>query len=153
MGQPFFRLGISCFFHLCNLRFHGFYQLCELFLAFFSCLCVDIFGDAFAVDSRREPSFVKVVVYHRHASRATLSYLGLVRLKNRFCGVFGVWVGTFLGRWRFGRRCDKIEPFCRTSPRRTAPRTACDRLSSALRKTVEARSVSACSAVSYRFRG
>ena len=61
-------------FHLGNFRFHLLYQLGELFLAFFTCLGVDILGYAFTVDSRREPSFVEVVVDHRHASRATLSY-------------------------------------------------------------------------------
>ena len=80
-GQPFFRLGIRCLFHLSDFRFHGFYQLCELFFAFLSCLGVYVFGYAFAVHSRCEPSFVEMVVYHRHASRATLAYLALVGLK------------------------------------------------------------------------
>ena len=96
---------LRCLFHLRNFRFHGFYQLSELFLAFLSCLGVYVLGYAFTVDSRCEPTFVEVVVYHRHATRATLSYLGLVRLKNRFCGVFGVWLGTHLGRRRFGHFC------------------------------------------------
>ena len=64
-----------------DLGFHGFYQLGELFLAFFTCLGVDILGYAFTVDSRREPSFVEVVVYHSDASRAALAYLPLVGLK------------------------------------------------------------------------
>ena len=62
-------------FHLCNFRFHGFDQHCELFLAYLSCLCVQVPLDAFAVDSRREPTLVEVVVYHGDASRATLAYL------------------------------------------------------------------------------
>ena len=65
----------------CNFRFHGFDQLCELFLAFLSCLGVYILGYAFAAHSRHEPPLVEVVVYHRHASRAALAYLALVRLK------------------------------------------------------------------------
>ena len=76
-----FHLGISCFFHLCDFRFHGFDQLCELFFAFLSCLGVYVLGYAFAVDSRSEPSLVEVVVYHGDASRATLAYLALVGLK------------------------------------------------------------------------
>ena len=74
---------LRLFFHLCDFRFRGFDQLCELFLAFLSCLGVYVFGYAFTVDSRREPPFVEVVVYHRHASRATLAYLALVDLKIR----------------------------------------------------------------------
>ena len=81
MVSPLSLCVLCCLFHLCDLRFHGFYQLGEVFLAFLSCLGVDILGDAFAVDSRREPSFVEAVVYHRHASRATLAYLALVGLK------------------------------------------------------------------------
>ena len=68
-------------FHLGDFRFHGFYQLCELFFAFLSCLGVHVPRDAFAVDSRCEPSLVEVVVYHGDASRATLAYLALVGLK------------------------------------------------------------------------
>ena len=79
--SPLFHLGVSCLFHLCNLRFHGFYQLCELFLAFLSCLGIDILGDSFTVDSRCEPPLVEVVVYHGDASRSTLAYLSLVGLK------------------------------------------------------------------------
>ena len=103
--SPFFRLGFSCLIPLCDFRFHRLYQLCELFLAFLSCLGIDILRDAFAVHSRCEPSFVKVVVYHRHASRATLSYLWLIRLKNRFCGVFRGLFVTYLGRRCFGHFC------------------------------------------------
>ena len=88
MVAPLSLCVIRCFFHLCDFRFHGFYQLCELFFAFLSCLGIDILGDAFAVNSRREPTFVEMVVYHRHTSRAGLTDLGLVWLKNRFCGVF-----------------------------------------------------------------
>ena len=85
-GRPFVVAPLSLcvlrlLFHLRNFGFHRLYQLRELFLAFLSCLCVDILGDAFAVDSWRKPSFVEVVVYHRHASRATLAYLALVGLK------------------------------------------------------------------------
>ena len=65
---------LCCLFHLSDFRFHGFDQLCELFFAFLSCLGIDILGDAFTVDSRCEPSLVEVVVYHRHATRTTLSY-------------------------------------------------------------------------------
>ena len=53
----------SLVFYLSDFRFHGFYQLCELFFAFLSCLGVYVFGYAFAVHSRREPSFVEVVVF------------------------------------------------------------------------------------------
>ena len=49
----------------------------SFFFAFLSCLGVYVLGYAFTVDSRREPPFVEVVVYHRHASRATLAYLAL----------------------------------------------------------------------------
>ena len=90
------------FLHLSDFRFHRFYQLGELFLTFLSCLGVYVLGDAFTVHSRREPTFVEVGVYHRHATRSTLSYLGLVRLKNRFCGVFLAWFGTCLGWLGFG---------------------------------------------------
>jgi len=103
--SPLFLCVLRLFFHLSDFRFHGFDQLCELFLAFFSCLGIDILGDAFTVHSRREPSFVEVVVYHRHASCATLAYLGLIRLKKRFCGVFVAWLVTYLGRRRFGHFC------------------------------------------------
>ena len=106
--SPLFRLGISCLFHLGDFRFHGFDQLCELFLTFLSCFCVHILGYAFAVNSRCEPSFVEVVVYHRHASRTTLSYLGLIRLKNRFCGDITAWLVTYLGRLRFGHFCARL---------------------------------------------
>ena len=91
-------------FHLRNFRFHSFYQLGELFLAFLSCLGVDILGYAFTVDSRREPPLVEVVVYHGDASRATLAYLPLVGLK------FLLWRGFrgggftclgWLGFWHF----------------------------------------------------
>ena len=103
-------LCVLCYlFHLRNFRFHRLYQLGELFLAFFSCLGVDILGYAFAVDSWGEPSFVEMVVYHRHATRATLAYLALVGLK------FLLWRGfrgggfTCLGRLHalreFGHFC------------------------------------------------
>ena len=69
------RLGFSCLFHLCDLRFCRLYQLCELFLTFLSCVCVHVSRDAFSVDSRREPPLVEVVVYHRHATRAGSVYL------------------------------------------------------------------------------
>ena len=108
-GQPFFRLGISCLFHLGDFRFHSFYQLCELFLAFFSCLCVDILGDAFAIHSRCEPSLVEVVVYHGDASRATLAYLALVELKFLLRSGFRGGGFTCLGRLHalceFGHFC------------------------------------------------
>ena len=55
-------LCLFCLFHFCNFHLHLLYQLCELFLAFLSCLCVDILGDAFAVESRREPSFVSMLL-------------------------------------------------------------------------------------------
>ena len=103
--SPLFHLCVGYLFHFRNFRFHCFYQLCELFLAFLSCLGVDILGYAFAIDSRCEPSFVEVVVYHRHASSATLSYFGLVWLKNRFCGDITAWLVTYLGRRRFGHFC------------------------------------------------
>ena len=51
---------VSPFLLGCDLRFHGFYQLGELFLAFLSCLCVDILGDAFAVNSRCESPLVSM---------------------------------------------------------------------------------------------
>ena len=92
-------------FHLCDFRFHGFDQLCELFLAFLSCLGIDILGDAFAVNSRRKPPFVEVVVYHGDASRATLAYLALIGFKFllrrgfRGCGFTCLW------RCRFGHFC------------------------------------------------
>ena len=71
--SPLCALCVFClFFYLCNLRFHGFDQLGELFLAFLSCLGVYVFGYAFAVDSRREPPFVEVVVYHGDAFCAGL---------------------------------------------------------------------------------
>ena len=38
---------LRLFFHLCNLLFHGFDQLCELFFAFLSCLGVYVLGYAF----------------------------------------------------------------------------------------------------------
>ena len=95
----------SPFFHLCDFGFYGFDQLCELFLAFLSCLGVDILGYAFAVDSRREPPFIEMVVYHRHSTGSALSYLWLVRLKKRFCGVFLARLVTCLGRCRFGHFC------------------------------------------------
>ena len=98
-----------CLFRLfllsCDFRFHRFYQLGELFLAFLSCLGVDILGDAFTVYSRCEPSFVLVVVYHRHTSRATLAYLALVRLKFRLRRGVGLCLFTCLGRRRFGHFC------------------------------------------------
>ena len=68
-------------FHLRNFGFHRLYQLRELFFAFLSCLGVHIPRDAFTAHSRREPSFVEVVVYHGDASRAALAYLALVGLK------------------------------------------------------------------------
>ena len=37
-GHPSVRLRICRLFHLCDFRFHGFYQLWELFLTFLSCL-------------------------------------------------------------------------------------------------------------------
>ena len=110
----------------CDFGFHGFDQLGELFLAFLSCLGVYVLGDAFAVDSRREPTFVEVVVYHRHATRSTLSYLGLVRLKNRFCGVFGAWLGTYLGRRRFGHFCACTADLSVDSHRRLLLHGVCD---------------------------
>ena len=61
-------------FHLCDLRFHGFDQLCKLFLAFRSCLGVYVLGYAFAAHSRREPPLAEVVVYHGDASCAGLAY-------------------------------------------------------------------------------
>ena len=98
--SPLFRYAFfSCFFHLCDFRFHGFYQLCELFLAFLSCLGVYVLGDAFAVDSWREPPLVEVVIYHSNASCAGLAYLALVRLKFRLCGG---WLLTCLGWLWFG---------------------------------------------------
>ena len=45
-----------------DLGLHLHDQLGKLFLAFLSCLGVYVLGYAFAVDSRREPSFVEVVV-------------------------------------------------------------------------------------------
>ena len=96
-GLPLSLCLFCLFLFGCNFDFHGFYQLCQLFLAFLSCLGVDILGYAFAVNSWREPPLVEVVVYHRHATRATLSYLGFIRLKNRFCGVFVAWFVTTLG--------------------------------------------------------
>ena len=102
MVAPLSLCFLCLFFHLCDLRFHGFDQLCEFFLAFLSCLCVDILGDAFSVDSWREPSFVEVVVYHRHASRATLAYLALVGLKFLLRRGFRGGGLTCLGRFRFG---------------------------------------------------
>lgn len=94
-GRPSVRLGISCFFHLCNLRFHGFYQLCELFFAFLSCLGIDILGDAFAVHARGEPPFIEVVVYHGNASRFGASYFGLFRLEFCLLWRFYAWPGGF----------------------------------------------------------
>ena len=102
MVSPISLCVLRCLFHLRNFRFHCFYQLCELFLAFFSCLGVHVPRDALAVHSRREPPLVEVVVYHRHATGAALPYLGLVRLKKRFCGDITAWFGTCLGRLRFG---------------------------------------------------
>ena len=55
ISSALFVMRSSLVFYLSNLRFHGFYQLCELFLAFLSCLCVDILGYAFAVDSHLIP--------------------------------------------------------------------------------------------------
>ena len=56
---PPLSLCLFCLFlFCCDFRFHGFYQLCELVLALFSCLGVDIFGYAFAADSRHESSFI-----------------------------------------------------------------------------------------------
>ena len=82
----------------CDFRFHRFYKLSELFLAFLSCLGVHIFRDALAVDSWREPPLVEVVIYHSDASRTGLANLALVRLKNRFCGVLlGQGLLTLLG--------------------------------------------------------
>ena len=90
MVAPLSLCVLRLFFYLCDFRFHRFYQLGKLFLAFLSCLGVYVFGYAFSVDSWREPSLVKVVVYHRHASRATLAYPALVGLKfllqRGFCG-------------------------------------------------------------------
>ena len=77
----------------------------ELFLTFLSCLGVHILGYAFAVDSRREPTFVEVVVYHRHASCATLAYLPLVGLKLLLRRGLGEGGFTYLGRLRFGHFC------------------------------------------------
>ena len=48
MVAPLSLCVLRLLFHLGDFRFHGFDQLCELFLAFLSCLCVDILGDAFA---------------------------------------------------------------------------------------------------------
>ena len=81
MVAPLSLCVLRCFFHLGDFRFHSFYQLGELFLAFLSCLGVYVFGYAFAVDSRCEPPLVEVVVYHGDASRSTLAYLALVGLK------------------------------------------------------------------------
>ena len=76
MWSPLCALCVLCCLFLlgCYFGFHGFDQLYKLFLAFLSCLGVDILGYAFAVDSRCESSFIQVVVYHRHATRITLSY-------------------------------------------------------------------------------
>ena len=109
------------FFHLGDLRFHRFYQLGEFFFTLLARGGVNILGYAFAIDSRRKPPLVEVVVYHRDAPRAALSYLGLVRLKNRFCGVFGDWLVTYyLGWLRFGHLCGctadlSVDPDCRLS--------------------------------------
>ena len=59
--QPFFRLGIRCLFHFRDFRFHGFDQLCQIFFAVLTCLGVYVPGYAFAVHSRREPTFVELV--------------------------------------------------------------------------------------------
>ena len=87
---PLLRLRVRRLFHLSDFRFNRFYQLCELFLAFLSCLGVYVLGYAFTAHSRREPPLVEVVVYHRHATRTTLSYLRCVGLKfllrRGFCG-------------------------------------------------------------------
>ena len=88
-----------------DLGFHFYDQLCELFFAVLSCLGVDILGYAFTVDSRREPPLVEVVVYHRHASRATLAYLALVGLKFLLRRGFRGGGLTCLGRFRFGHLC------------------------------------------------
>ena len=81
LASPLLLSVLRRLFHLGDFGFHGFYQLCELFFAFLSCLCVDILGDAFAVDSWCEPTFLEVVVYHGNASHATLANLTLVWLK------------------------------------------------------------------------
>jgi len=64
---------------------------------------------AFSVDSRREPPFVEVVVYHRHASRATLAYLALVGLKfllrRGFRGGGFTCLGWFHALREFGHFC------------------------------------------------
>ena len=52
----------------CDFRFHRFYKLSELFLAFLSCLGIYVLGDAFAIHSRREPPLVEVVIYHSDAN-------------------------------------------------------------------------------------
>lgn len=80
-----------------DLGFHRLYQFCELFLAFLSCLCVHVFGYAFAVDSWCEPPLVEVVVYHGDASRTGLTDLALVWLKFRLCGGFRCRLFTCLG--------------------------------------------------------
>ena len=42
------------FFYLGDFGFHSFYQLCELFIAFLSCLGIYILGYAFAARSKAE---------------------------------------------------------------------------------------------------
>ena len=100
---------VGALFSFCFLfrdfRFHRFYQLCELFLAFLSRLGIDILGYAFAVDSRCEPPLVEEVVYHGDASRATLAYLALVGLKFLLRRGFRGGVFTCLGWLRFGHFC------------------------------------------------
>ena len=68
-----------------------------LFLIFLTRGGVNILGYAFAVESWREPLFVEVVVYHRHATRAGLTYLALVRLKFRLRRSVGLCLLTCLG--------------------------------------------------------
>ena len=96
-------------FHLGDFRFHGFYQLCEHFFAFLSCLGIDILGDAFTVDSRCEPPLGEVVVYHGDATRAGLANLAIIRLKFRLYGGFRRRLLTCLGRLHalreFGHLC------------------------------------------------
>ena len=106
---PLCVMRFSLVFYLRNFRFHGFYQLCELFFAFLSCLGVDILGDAFAVDSRCEPPFIEEVVYYGDASRASLAYPALVGLKFLLRRVFRGGGLTCLG-WLYALR--KFGHFC-----------------------------------------
>ena len=79
--SPLSLCALRLLFHLCDFRFHRFDQLCELFLAFLSCGGIDVSRDVLAISvGGREPSFVEVVVDHRHATCATLAYLALVGL-------------------------------------------------------------------------